>query len=192
MVLAESARVYGVALSGDGESILVGGRSKSAVLYEVSPPRLKWKHECADVIYAVALSTDASLCVLGGQFGAVLVLSGHSGAVLRSIAVHDTIRSVHVISEPEKKVLFGGDEGVLTLWSQERGEEMCLPLAEAIQCVFATTDSLLAAHGRSAVMLGNGKCEYGWRDHPSFSVCVEMLRNKEHALSRLDHDFTAR
>eukprot|EP00965_Chrysotila_dentata_P226756 6195611-Pleurochrysis_carterae.AAC.1 len=153
MVYAESNRVYGVALSGDGQVVLVGGRNKTAVLYEarqtrargggkaglltdtranrafdreypctwtlsfdaragfacvyganrestnrarltvssraagiaiatlvcdrtrprpqVNPPRALWKCECSDVIYAVALSTDASLCALGGQFGAV-------------------------------------------------------------------------------------------------------------------------
>ena len=80
-------RVYSANLTYDGERLLVGGRDKRVVMYQVFPVRKIWSHKAKDIVYSASLSADSSVCAVGGPMDHVsstAVLDGNT--VFRPVA----------------------------------------------------------------------------------------------------------
>ena len=182
-----SRRVYGVALSGDGSRLLVGGKGAYVRMYALgdareggmaSQGRSLWRYWIGAVtVNAVAISTDGALCAFAGRFADIRVCSGVSGALLHSLPVESPVHSLHIPARSHR-LLAGGEEGLLSLYDMRSGvEQLCVPCDAQVNCVHASKHSLLCATSRHALMLGSTGAHYDWSDKPSFSVLVKLVHD---------------
>jgi WD40 repeat protein len=125
-------RCYSIAISADGEYIVVGTTSPKIHLFGKNSSTPLWSYTTGDHVEAVAISADGEYIVAGSSDDKVYLFDKDSSTPLWSYTTGDEVLSVTISadgeyiaagSDDEKVYLFGKDSST-PLWSYSTGDNV--------------------------------------------------------------------
>ena len=118
-----TGRVYTVALSTDGQTVISGSWDKTVRIWNAaSGELLQTLQGHTDAVRSVALSTDGQTVISGSWDKTVRIWNAASGELLQTLQGHtDAVRSV-ALSTDGQTVISGSEDRTVRIWNAASGE----------------------------------------------------------------------